>query len=860
MLWRTATSFAVTVNAGPSYPEINGNEFEDGTAIAQNTAINGAGVYVFSHTGQSITISGGTFDGNTATQDGAGIYLPSDNALTVTGGTFINNAATRNGGGIYNSGTSTTSTTTTTITFTETVQRVEYIEVSTNSISGTPTNLAYINTGITFNGGHKTWARGQRRGGEVFLFYAYTGSGASQRAGQKLLSGKIQHAWPDIGNTTTDYTLGTDVNNGPFEVEQDASHIKLTDYNGVKTEHNYSGNTSATISTTWTLLRPYVSGACKGRLYEAKIWDAGDNLIGHYIPCRRENGEVGVYDAVSGTFLTNAGTAGSFTAGSDVSGTTYTATITEDVPIITPTYNLTLNNCSIGTSGNSNTAVRGGGIYIQEGGVSLNTGSSIGHNTASQFGGGVYVATNGELGVSGTVTIMGNTTTRSSSTYDLYLKDTNEDDVCLQTLNDNPATGNIGKIRINGELGSGTKIGITEEQVASGFHRELDANGNKMRQFTLDYGTYYSNKAAEDVFFSNDRVLDIFLLTHPHPGTTTGLLEVTLGGELIRSWYIAGIVDDSGLTWGNDANTGLAPDVPLRTLTGPQGVFAKGYNPLTDHIFVVRAVSAAAEAAAGRLTDNKVVVRYPNGATAATFLDNTTAIADAAGSEEVVLHRYPGGHRLVNGLADNGGGIEAGQVAAGQQNGPGANTGPVFAMDNATHEARLYNIHMDGLSEYDGLTDHEVDDQLPSNGSLDTHNPQGLGISPASALLSVESGTKPVTLREHCILLLNNNKDGSDNSENAGPNDKREKRTGGGVYCAGTLVCDEASIIENECATDGGGAYLQTGGTMQLNGTGENGVKIQRNHAGNHGGGVYKLGSLKVQGLIIITDNTAGGD
>ena len=47
---------------------------------------------------------------------------------------------------------------------------------------------------------------------------------------------------------------------------------------------------------------------------------------------------------------------------------------------------------------------------------------------------------------------------------------------------------------------------------------------------------------------------------------------------------------------------------------------------------------------------------------------------------------------------------------------------------------------------------------------------------------------------------------------------------------------------------------------MQLNGTGENGVKIQRNHAGNHGGGMYKLGSLKVQGLIIITDNTSGGD
>ncbi|MBR5911047.1 MAG: hypothetical protein IKZ55_03615, partial [Bacteroidales bacterium] len=605
-------------------------------AIHHNQAGNGGGIY----NGTSLTLPDLAIHDNTAT-NGGGLYANASSNLSCNSTTFINNTAT-NGGGIYTEG-RVNSSGHIPGTTTETLQRVEYIVVNTASIGiDAPTNVPYINTDISFNGGHKTWARLQRNGAEVFGFYAYTGKGNSQRAGYKPLSGNIQHAWPDKGNTTnSDYTSGTDMT-GIFEVEQDYQHIKLTDCNGVVSNFTYSGNASATMGATWTLLRPYVSGSkSMGRLYEAKIWNASNELIGHYIPCRRENGEAGVYDAVSGKFLANAGTAGSFTAGDDVTGQTYTVTVTTTVPVIEPVYDLTLNSCTIGGStATKNTAAKGGGIYINQGGVNLNTGSSIAYNTASQFGGGMYVATNGELGVSGTVTVKDNTTTRSSSTYDLYLKPSNEDDVCLQTLNDNSNSGNIGKIRLKGDI-AGSQIGITEEEVASGHHRSLDAEGNKKRQFTLDYGTHYSNKAAGDVFFSNDKILDIFLLTHPHPGTTTGLLEVTLGAELYRSWYIAGIVDDGGLTWGDDINnSGLAPDVPLRTLTGPQGVFAKGYNPLTDHIFVVRAVSAAAEAAAGRLTDGKVVVRYPNAATAATFFGNTTAIADESGSEEVILHRY----------------------------------------------------------------------------------------------------------------------------------------------------------------------------------------------------------------------------
>ncbi|MBR5912529.1 MAG: hypothetical protein IKZ55_11140, partial [Bacteroidales bacterium] len=192
--------------------------------------------------------------------------------------------------------------------------------------------------------------------------------------------------------------------------------------------------------------------------------------------------------------------------------------------------------------------------------------------------------------------------------------------------------------------------------------------------------------------------------------------------------------------------------------------------------------------------------------------------------------------------------------------------------------------------------------------------------NPASALLAVEANTQKITLLEDCDLLLNDNKDGSDNSGNAGPNDKREKRTGGAVYCAGTLEMDTVTIVKSNCATNGGGVfvtgsgsvtllnslvggngttdkntalngggfyidgtgtvtlnegcrvtyntatnqgggvYINVNAAMNINGSGTNGVLIKYNHATTAGGGVYKFGSLKVQGLIDITENTSGAE
>ena len=72
----------------------------------------------------------------------------------------------------------------------------------------------------------------------------------------------------------------------------------------------YIGN-FANLSNT-----PYTTGL-KGRIYSAQLFTEG-NLSHNYIPARRLSDNVlGMYDTVTGTFLTNAGT-GTFTAGSVV--------------------------------------------------------------------------------------------------------------------------------------------------------------------------------------------------------------------------------------------------------------------------------------------------------------------------------------------------------------------------------------------------------------------------------------------------------------------------------------------------------------------------------------------------------------
>ena len=55
----------------------------------------------------------------------------------------------------------------------------------------------------------------------------------------------------------------------------------------------------------------------KSKYYSYKVWNANGELIQNFVPAKNSSNVVGMYDTVSGTFFTNAGT-GTFTAGPDV--------------------------------------------------------------------------------------------------------------------------------------------------------------------------------------------------------------------------------------------------------------------------------------------------------------------------------------------------------------------------------------------------------------------------------------------------------------------------------------------------------------------------------------------------------------
>ena len=149
--------------------------------------------------------------------------------------------------------------------------------------------------------------------GPVWLFGARTA--ADSKTYNFLCQGsKYRSDYND--NSSTSLTINP---SGRFEIDKDKNITKI------------NGSTASTI--------PYGAFQCEYSLYlfsnnnagatgagasisiySCKIYDNG-TLVRDLIPARNSSGTLGLYDAVNGTFYTNAGT-GTFTAGADIVGFT----------------------------------------------------------------------------------------------------------------------------------------------------------------------------------------------------------------------------------------------------------------------------------------------------------------------------------------------------------------------------------------------------------------------------------------------------------------------------------------------------------------------------------------------------------
>jgi len=836
--------------------------------ISENN--NGGGVF---HIGKPLTLTNAIFKNNLATMNGGGVYH-SGESLTLTA-TFTNNTATTgNGGGIYTENTCTLNNCT-----------IGEANKPNKAPNGNGGGIYMNGEELTINGGSVSYNTATNNGGGIYLEQKNTfvnnncriqkneatnGNGGGiyleSKEGGGLQPGSYTFSALTVIGSDND-TIGTlDISTGEIKKSTEvlAENVEIGCYqSGFRYDIYPPDNPIYNLN-----VRVEAHTIDRFMVYCDKVGSSAWHTDGYKFILRFKQTDGGVVYYLDLEF----GISYEEYEGYEGQEYYYYFDGPKEIPAATDATTLTLNGSTVGGAGMG--------------------------NTAGTFGGGVYISSGAIMGVSGAVKVKGNTTKRSTNDYP-YLKGSLEDDVCLQSLNWTQANntnigagGNIGKIYVHGDI-TGSYIGITEEQIAIGPDNDVsntdrlhNYEGDIHRQFTINYGTFYNAKNATEIFFSNDKILDIKRL---YPGlnslgenvtSTTNLLEVTLGLD-VKAWYVAGIWDDGNgnaprYKWGRDDPLyGRFPDIPLRTLTGPEGVFARGYNPHTDHIFVVRAISIEEEAKV-RKTNNEVVIRYPNDWNQNDFKvdddDNSIqSIPNTEGSLEVTLHRYPGGHRLSSAFVtatgeyvydsktSNSGG-ENGAVPSAQAAGgtptansslkPGANIGPLVQMD-ASNITTLYDVHMDGLAEFDHVENT-------------SHNPQGFYISPKSALLAVEdvtysnnnTNTGTITLKETCELLWNNNKYGSDNSKELDTDTdakfKREQRTGGAVFCAGTLVCEGTVIERNTCIDTtntttngrGGGIYVKPGGSVTLDGCivgseGDAGNDETNKNMAQYGGGIY---------------------
>ena len=203
----------------------------------------------------------------------------------------------------------------------EVYQEVEYIEAN---------GTQWINTGIPMNPKHTLYCDGCVRPGKMGQLICGFHD-RNNRLGTCLYGGSnklayfwriqergqnhTEQLWPENKIDVTNRFQSVQNRIGAVFVQEDPTPVAYPYY-----ARDAIGMPDTT--TYWTIFKKIGTEpnftSTTGILYEGKIWDENDKLIAHYIPCYRlTDNEIGLYDLVTGTFLSNAGS-GTFLKGADI--------------------------------------------------------------------------------------------------------------------------------------------------------------------------------------------------------------------------------------------------------------------------------------------------------------------------------------------------------------------------------------------------------------------------------------------------------------------------------------------------------------------------------------------------------------
>ena len=199
-------------------------------------------------------------------------------------------------------------------------QKVDYIESD---------GTQYINTGLIGKPGYTietdvAFTKLATGSYQYFAGYAYTG--AADRTYYIRLANTSKYLGYTYGSTnsgTTNlslleenifYNIKSIMKSGTQELFLNGTRIGTSSY----AELSYDETNPKYI---YMFISQYVNstnGGTSAKCKEAKWYDENDNLVRDFIPCyRKTDGEVGMYDLITGKFYTNSGS-GAFAKGNDI--------------------------------------------------------------------------------------------------------------------------------------------------------------------------------------------------------------------------------------------------------------------------------------------------------------------------------------------------------------------------------------------------------------------------------------------------------------------------------------------------------------------------------------------------------------
>ncbi len=394
-------SNTATINGGGMYANgkvsLTGVNLNGNTAQGSGDANGGGGIYVTGSNNN--TISGGTVNGNHATNgNGGGVYVTSgaSNTLSITGTTQIDSNDAKKGGGVY------VAQGKLSVTGTNASNKA-HIESNTADVDG---GGVYVAAGsvTASNASVNSNTADSGNGGGIYAVGAVTLTGGSVSS-NLATSGKGGGIYAKAGSYTITVQTSAEVNgnealkgggiyaeSGSVQVTSStlSGNIADVDGGGVYAEGGAVTMTSATLSSNQA-----DSGDGGG------IYGGGGNITvngGSLATNQADSGNGGGVYATSGTITFNS---------SSKAIPTFTGNTAQNGGVLFMEGGTC--NINAGTLGGSHAnrnkaAENGGAIYADNGTVNFATGE-ISYNTAGLAGGGLYVATDGTLNMTGNVTL-----------------------------------------------------------------------------------------------------------------------------------------------------------------------------------------------------------------------------------------------------------------------------------------------------------------------------------------------------------------------------------------------------------------------------------------------------------------------